>query len=66
MKLETLKVAINNLPNKTFQEFYQSYVLDTMDMSIEYELKFFVNNNFLSSMLLDRQLDTMFETLVRL
>lgn len=45
--LETIKAYIDNLPNKTFGQFYQEYVIKMQDQIIESDISAFESQHAL-------------------
>ena len=55
--LNTIKSTIEKLPYIEFGEYFNQYVMSIQDMSIDYEMAFFVKHNFLNISSVDRVID---------
>ena len=47
--LETIRSMIKNSPYITFEEYFQNYVMEVQDKSIDTEVSFLFRNNFPSA-----------------
>lgn len=45
--LDTVKQYIKDVPNISFQEFFQMYVLSVQDSNIDREVSYLINRNIL-------------------
>lgn len=52
--LDTIKQYIRNIPDITFNEYYQSYIMQVQDRNIESELKHLSARNVLSLYTMDQ------------
>ena len=52
--LETLKQTMNDLPCISFEEYYQRYVMDVQDTSIDSEVSYLLRNNSMSSVIINK------------
>ena len=52
--LEGIKAAISELPFISFEEYFQNYVMNVQDSNISYEVSFFIRNNFVDVLTLDK------------
>lgn len=52
--LDTIKRYIKNIPDITFNEYYQSYIMQVQDRNIESELKHLSARNVLSLYTMDQ------------
>ena len=52
--LDTIKQYINNIIDISFNEYYQSYIMQVQDMNIESELKHLSARNTLSLYTMDQ------------
>ena len=52
--LDMIKQYINNITDISFNEYYQSYIMQVQDRNIEYELKHLSARNVLSLYTMDQ------------
>ena len=56
--LEMISKAIAELPELTFEQYFQNYVTSVQDNNIENEVQFILRNNFLNVMSVAKLIDT--------
>lgn len=62
--LETIKSSLKNLPTISFEEYFQQYVMDVQDTTINDEITTFVRNNPLDVMLIAAVIKDSYERLI--
>ena len=56
--LDTIKQTIKEVPFISFEEYFLRYVMKMQDDNIDNEVSFLLRNNFLSTLSLDRLINS--------